>query len=79
MAIYTRDIAADILETFENILIENNISVPSPEDNERDPDDKYGLYGSVYYNLLDTAESILIDTLKKYKDEDEVITGKFNK
>ena len=79
MAIYTRDIAADILETFENILIENNISVPSPEDNERDPDDKYGLYGSVYYNLLDTTESILIDTLKKYKDEDEVITGKFNK
>lgn len=55
-AIYTRDEAARIIEMFEDILVANGISVPSPEDNDRDPDDKLGLYGSVYSDLLDKVE-----------------------
>ena len=53
--IYTRDEAAKIVEMFENILVENGISVPSPED-----DDNLGLYGSVYSDLLDGVEDTLV-------------------
>ena len=35
--IYTRDEAADIVEMFEKILLDNDISIPSPEDDERGP------------------------------------------
>lgn len=83
--IYTRDEAADIVEMFEKILFENEISIPSPEDDERDPDDKLGLYGSVYYDLLDAVESRLLriiirrgphgDTFKSFA---EVIPGEFS-
>lgn len=58
--IYTRDEAAKIVEMFENILVENGISVPSPEDEDREPDDDLGLYGSVYSDLLDGVENALV-------------------
>ena len=84
-AIYTRDEAARIVEMFEDILVENGISVPSPEDDDRDPDDNLGLYGSVYSDLLDGVENILIGIIIRrgphgdhIKDLNEVITGKFS-
>ena len=83
--IYTRDEAADIVDMFEEILFDNNISIPSPEDDERDPDDMLGLYGSVYYDLLDAVESRLLriiirrgphgDTFNSFT---EVIPGEFS-
>lgn len=83
--IYTRDEAARIVEMFENILVENEISIPSPEDDERDPDDKLGLYGSVYSDLLDGVENILIGIIIRrgphgdnVKDLNKVITGDFS-
>lgn len=84
-AIYTRDEAARIVEMFEDILVENGISVPSPEDDDRDPDDNLGLYGSVYSDLLDGVENILIGIIIRrgphgdhIKDLNEVITGEFS-
>lgn len=44
--IFTRDEAMQIIELFEDILSEYNIKVPSPEDDEREPDNDAGLYGS---------------------------------
>lgn len=83
--IYTRDEAARIVEMFEDILVENEISIPSPEDNDRDPDDKLGLYGSVYSDLLDKVEDTLIRIIIRrgphgdhIKDLNEVITGEFS-
>lgn len=83
--IYTRDEAARIVEMFENILVENEISIPSPEDDDRDPDDKLGLYGSVYSDLLDVVENVLIGIIIRrgphgdhIKDLNEVITGEFS-
>lgn len=83
--IYTRDEAARIVEMFENILVENEISIPSPEDDDRDPDDKLGLYGSVYSDLLDGVENALIAIIIRrgphgdlIKDLNEVVTGKFS-
>lgn len=83
--IYTRDEAARIVEMFENILVENEISIPSPEDDDRDPDDKLGLYGSVYSDLLYGVENVLIGIIIRrgphgdhIKDLNEVITGEFS-
>ena len=83
--IYTRDEAARIVEMFENILVENEISIPSPEDDDRDPDDTLGLYGSVYSNLLDSVENVLVRIIIRrgphgdhIKDLNEVITWEFS-
>ena len=83
--IYTRDEAARIVEMFENILVENEISIPSPEDDDRDSDDKLGLYGSVYSDLLDSVENALVRIIIRrgphgdhIKDLNEVITGEFS-
>ncbi len=82
--IYTRDEAARIVALFEDILIKNEISVPSPEDYDRDPEDDLGLYGSTYYDLLDEVEDILHEIVLKCgpkgpkKDLTRVVFGKFN-
>lgn len=65
--IFTRSVAAQIIQLFEDVLAENNIHVPSPEDDEREPDDMIGLYGSTYFDLLDGVEYIISDTLQHYK------------
>lgn len=66
-AIYTHNEAANIIDYFEDILCANEIKVPSPEDDERDPDDQYGLYGSTYGDLLDIIEERLIDIIERAK------------
>ena len=77
--LFTRSEAADIINLFEDILIENNICVPSPEDEERDPDDMVGLYGTTYSDLLDDVESALVQMLDYYKKHNpEIITDTFN-
>lgn len=63
--IYTRDEAARIVELFEEVLERYSIVVPSPEDDEREEDNAATLYGSVYYELLDGVEGILIDNLNQ--------------
>lgn len=66
--IYTHDIAAGIVERFEDILVEKNICVPSPDDDELSEEDKVGLYGTTYYKLVDTVEDILLELIKKARD-----------
>ena len=72
MAIYTRDIAADIVELFELVLDKYNIKVPSPEDDEREPDNDAKLYGTEYYNLIDAVEWTLLDVINCVKKGDDV-------
>lgn len=76
-AIYTRNKAADIVDFIEDILIRNNIKVPSPEDDERDPEDDLGFYGTTYSDILDKVEGILIDLLRHAKPGMSVITDVF--
>lgn len=76
--IFTRDEAMQIIELFEDILSEYNIKVPSPEDDEREPDNDAGLYGSTYGNLLDSVEGRLIGLLDMHKPDVEVITDVFS-
>lgn len=76
--IYTHDEAMLIVEMFEDVLAAYDISVPSPEDDEREPDDNVGLYGSTYSDLLDSVESKLIEILEKHNPTTEVIRDKFS-
>lgn len=75
--IYTHDEASRIIEYFEAILEANGIIISSPEDDEKDPDNCATLYGSVYSDLMDDIENILIEILNKAKDA-EVIPYEFS-
>ena len=77
-ALFTRDEAAAIVEMFEEILCENDVSIPSPEDDERDEGDTLGLYGSVYSDLLDSVEERILQILMRKAMGSEVISGKFS-
>lgn len=76
--IYTRDEAAQIVELFDDILAVNDIKVPSPEDDQREPDNAAALYGSVYYGLLDEVEAVLIDLMDRHSKGPEVVTDTFS-
>lgn len=76
--IYTHDEAMLIVEMFENILTQHNIKVPSPEDDEREPDNDAGLYGSTYSDLLEGIEDKLIEMLKRHTPTTEVIVDEFS-
>lgn len=77
-AIYTRDEAMLIVKMFENVLDTYNIKVPSPEDDEREPDNEAKLYGSVYSDLLDNVEESLIDLLDRHKKHTVIVTDEFS-
>ncbi len=70
--INTHDEAALIVEMFENMLDDYNITVPSDEDSERDQDNMARLYGSTYYDLLSCVEEKLIELAEKIKSGESV-------
>ena len=72
--IYTRTEAAKILELFEDILDEHDISIPN-EDRTGD-DSEAALYGMTYWNLLYDVEERLT-TLLDRADHEAVITQEF--
>lgn len=76
--IYTHDEAMLIVEMFEDVLDTYNIKVPSPEDDEREPDNEAKLYGSVYSDLLDNVEESLIALLNRHKKYTTIVTDEFS-
>lgn len=76
--IYTHDEAMLIVEMFEGVLSAYDISVPSPEDDDRDPDDMVGMYGSTYSDLLDSVENKLIEILERHNQDTEIIRDEFS-
>lgn len=59
--IYTHNVAAQIMDQFENLLEEHDITVPSPEDDERGEDNNARLYGTVYGDLMEDVERLLLE------------------
>lgn len=55
---HIHDLAGRIVDKFDDLLVAKEIRVPSPEDDERDPDET-GLYGSDYWGLFDYVENEL--------------------
>lgn len=75
--IYTHDEAAQIVEMFEDVLEAYDITVPSPEDDEKGDENGARLYGSTYYRLLDAVESVLIELAARVKNGAEVVEDVF--
>lgn len=74
--IYTHNEAAMLIEILEDRLIAADIYVPSPEDDERDPDDMVGLYGTTYGDLLEDVENVVIEfTIKTSEGKDLSVDG----
>jgi len=76
--IYTHDLAAKIVELFEDLLDENGVKIPSPEDSEREDCNGASVYGSVYCDLLDEVEHLLVDALCRAKSGASVIPYRFS-
>lgn len=77
--IYTRSEAADIVELFEMVLDKYDIRIPSPEDDEREPDNEAKLYGSTYFNLLDDVEARIASLLTRIGEgPNEIVEGVFD-
>ena len=76
MAIYTRNIAAEILDMFDDVLTAHGIKVPSEEDDQRGEGNDAAIYGMVYWKLLDDVERIVAESADRAKRED-IVTGVF--
>lgn len=77
--IYTRSEAADIVELFEMVLDKYDTRIPSPEDDEREPDNEAKLYGSTYFNLLDEVEAKIVSLPTRIGEgQNEIVEGAFN-
>ena len=76
--IYTHDEATRIVEFFETLLADHDIVIPSPEDDDREEDNEATLYGSVYSDLLDNVEAVLIDMLNKADARSPVIPYEYS-
>lgn len=65
--LYTHNLAAAIVDDFENVLDENNITIP---DNSRTGEkDEARIFGETYDKLLYTIEIRMIALLSAYADE----------
>ena len=51
--------AGDIVDKFDDVLVQHEIKVPSEEDDQRDEGDDLGLYGMTYWGLVDEVEDML--------------------
>ena len=62
MKIYTKEVATEIIDTFENLLDEHNITIP---DEDRTGDDgEARIYGMTFAKLLDKVECLVIDLME---------------
>lgn len=76
--IFTRNQAANIVDLFEDLLEQNGITLPSPEDDEKEPDNDARIYGSVYYGLVDGIEAILVDIAERAKANADIVSNVFS-
>ncbi len=61
--IYTHNLTSKILDTIEEILEKHDITIPD-KNREGDPDEAR-IYGSVYNELQEKIEKILVEELKE--------------
>ena len=61
--VFTKEVAKDIIDIFENLLDEKDISIP---DEDRNGDnDEARIYGMVYDKLLTNVEDLIIRLMQK--------------
>lgn len=61
--IYTKEVATDIINTFEDLLDEKNISIP---DDDREGDEgEARIYGMTFADLLEKVECMVIELMER--------------
>lgn len=69
--LHTRDIAASILEQFEDLLDDKNIKIPCDdmdEESDRDAEEnEAAIYGTAYGRLLDSVEADIVEAVETFK------------
>lgn len=69
--LHTRDIAASILEQFEDLLDGKNIKIPCDdmdEESDRDAEEnEAAIYGTEYGRLLDGVEADIVEAVETFK------------
>lgn len=78
-SVHTHNITSDIICEMEKVLDRYDITVPSPEDDERGKDNCARLYGTVYSDLVDNIETILIELCNKVMNGSKVIPYVYGK
>lgn len=83
LKVYTHDVAALILEKFEDLLESKDITVKCADedeqaDRESEPDNGARLYGSEYSELLDDVESTVIDAVMDVERGAEIVKDVFS-
>lgn len=76
--VYTHDEASKIIDLFESLLADHNIIIPSPEDDDKDEDNEAALYGSVYADLMDEVEYILVNIAERIKSGAGFISDEYS-
>jgi hypothetical protein len=61
MKIYTREVATDIIDKFEDLLDEHNIDIP--DDDRTGDEGEARIYGITFAELLEKVETEIIDLL----------------
>lgn len=68
--IYTHDVAAMLLELFEDLLEEKDIDIPCADDDEEsercENDNSARLYGTEYSTVMEDAEDLIAGLLDAY-------------
>ena len=83
LKVYTHDVAALIVEQFEDLLESKGITVECADedeqrDRESDPDNGARLYGSEYSALLEGVESTVIDAVMDAERGAEIVKDVFS-
>ena len=76
--IYIEDEAAAIVELFDDLLVDNGIKVPSPDDDQRDEDNEAALYGETYYMLTENIAERILEIIDRAKNGADVIEGELS-
>lgn len=75
--IYTHEEAADICEMFEGVLDRYDITIPSPEDDDREEGNGARLYGSVWSGLQEDVEARLVEIIGRVKNGEAVVQDEY--
>lgn len=58
-----RQFVIDIIDVFDELLNENDITIPDEDDNQREPDNTARIYGMTYGNLESKLTEMIDDRL----------------
>ena len=63
--IFTREVATDIVELFEDLLDKYDIDIPDEDREGYGDDNQARLFGGTYYELVEDVERMIIELMER--------------